>query len=385
MKKILSLLLALCLCFGLCLSLTSCGEVLEILADFGEDVIDLVGDKAGEIIDKNNKGDLTYAEFQEALNTTNVSVRLEQDTAEDITYYFADGIVKIEQDGEPYPEYLIMEEGVCYLLSYTDGAYIATEAEHEALTLGDVLIGDVSYDELVYNSEDGTYRCDYLFFDQWAFSFSEGRLVEMKVVASNQVHARFSLFDHGRVAGIALPEYRLPTDGFVPTSKGATVTRAEWENAMTMTNYTAAMDIPGYSQGDQLIVHSADTVVYMEYTNPANGDSTYFVDDEDGDILIGPIDGQYWAYRYGQSFFDDNCASFVKTVLSGSAPDFSEITYESQKQAYRYQRGQYEFYLYFEDGLIKRVESRCGQETMTATVTGHGTTQLTLPSYQLFN
>ena len=212
MKKILSLLLALCLCCGLCLSLTSCDEVLEKLADLGGGLFDFVGEKAeGLMSGESKKIPIDRDEWYDFLNTTNVEVVVQIKGEGSAHYYFADGVVMIEQDGMA-PEYMVIEDGQCYYLRENDDQYFAAEIDYDELTFGEMFLDGYSYDSIVYNEEYGAFCLEDPVYGMLVLGFSDGRLAEMIYVLDGNEMGGIFLYGYGEVEEIELPYYELPDD-----------------------------------------------------------------------------------------------------------------------------------------------------------------------------
>lgn len=159
-----------------------------------------------------------------------------------------------------------------------------------------------------------------------------------------------------------------------------TVTKEQWDAAIASHNYT--LTAVKYDEKD-IFIDSYTIMVtetafcsispYVSYI-ALQDDIWYLIDgDSDEGYFGAPIEVEYSDYTFGQVLLDET--------------DFALWSYDAEKNAYSYSNDDGALYLYFENGIVTRVESdqiESYGEKIIATVSNVGTTTVEVPDFTAY-
>ena len=246
-------------------------------------------------------------------------------------------------------------DGYRYNLRTDDeGNIIAEKTSQEADSALSNIVGNVVFEDLVYN-EAGRY---YAAGDYGYFYFEDGKLVKL-VVVEGGMEITALVTDVGTTK-IDLPEYTV----FVDTE----VDEWQWNNNMNATNYTVVGET---YDGVTLEVRRNGDILISEMIVDDENTTVYYYVQQDGVMYVVELVDGVWVGKA-----TDREGTLGEMGFGGLAIEYSDFTYDSELGIYVCSGGRDRFEARFENNMLVSI---------TYYYTDYEGTQTKLFTYEVYN
>ena len=162
-----------------------------------------------------------------------------------------------------------------------------------------------------------------------------------------------------------------------------TVTKEEWDAFMANVNYTLTAEL---YDTEGVLSETMSVIVTETATCSTAGGMSVYTSLQDG-VWYGIMGEEGSYFGYPMEGEDVGNVSLGANLL-GEYPDFALWTYDEEKKAYCMKgdaKDDFVAYLYFEEGVLTRLEAEEDGEKQIITISNLGTTTVTVPEFTIYD